>query len=81
MLETSACVLLMAKPSGLSASAVGRSSTPRFSNASSPQGRWVTCLQVIHGPRSAGTARRGRRPGVARRLKGGPLVQLVVVLS
>lgn len=81
MFETSPSVLLMAKPSGLSASAVGRSSPLRSYNASSRQGRWVTCLQVIHGPRSAGTVRRGRRPGVARRPKGGSLVQLAGVLS
>lgn len=76
MRETSPSVLLMAKPSGLSASAVGRSSPLRLYNASSRQGRWVTCLQVIHGPRSDGTARRGRRHRVARRPKGGTLTQL-----
>jgi len=71
MRETSPSVLLMAKPSP-GAKRLPLSSPPHFLNASSPQRRWVTRLRVIHGLRSAGTARRGQRPGVARRPKGGP---------
>lgn len=80
MRETSPCVLLMAKPLP-GAKRLSLSSPPHFSNASSPQRRWVTRLRVIHRLRSAGTARRGKRPGVARRPKGGPLSMLVGVLA
>lgn len=57
MFGTSPCVLLMAKPMP-GAKRLPLSSPSIYKNASSPQGRWVTRLRVIHGPRSAVKARR-----------------------